>query len=130
MLPFLPANLSLSSFICCLTSGSLHVLINRSGSIPIGNLKSKIKTKINYFYYVKKFKWSRNNVNDVEGLNMKPYNIYSSDSALNHNSFMCSFNSKNSSACTHKMSYKVICVETEEKKIHKFILFWSKSNNS
>lgn len=56
--------------------------------------------------------------NDVEDLNMKSYNNYTSESALIHNPFICAFNAKNLSACTHEMSCKIVRMETERKNIY------------
>lgn len=54
--------------------------------------------------------------NDVEDLNMKSYNNYTSESALIHNPFMRTLNANNLSACTHEMSCKIVRMETEGKK--------------
>lgn len=54
---------------------------------------------------------------NVKDLNIETYDSYSSGFAMIDNSFMCSFDSKDSSACTLKMTCKIIRMETE--KTHK-----------
>lgn len=51
---------------------------------------------------------------NVKDLNTETYNSYTSDFAMINNSFMCSFNSKDSSACSHKMTCKIIGMEAEK----------------
>lgn len=120
---FLPANLSCSSLIWCLTGESSRALMNRSESIPIGNCSSKGSSQYIIHNLLQKRKldlsckwWKKKKYKTFKAIN-KCF-IYRSNTrqlSLVLHSFRCALKPKNASASTNKMPCIIVSVEAVDK---------------